>query len=45
MVTKPSYFEVEMGPESREFLLLPDYLQKIIVKCHEWREPPFLKLW
>ena len=38
MHNKGIYFEVEMGPESREFLLLPDFMQKIIVKCHEWRE-------
>jgi hypothetical protein len=38
MVNKPLFFEVEMGPESREFLLLPEFLQKIIVKCHEWKE-------
>jgi hypothetical protein len=34
----PVYFEVEMGPSSREFLLLPEFLQKIVANCHEWRE-------
>jgi hypothetical protein len=38
MVNPGVFFEVEMGPESREFLLLPDFLQKIIAQCHEWRE-------
>ena len=30
------FFETEMGPESREFLLLPDFLKSQIAKCHEW---------
>ena len=30
------FFEIEMGPESREFLLLPDFLKSQIAKCHEW---------
>jgi hypothetical protein len=30
------FFETEMGPESREFLLLPDFIKSQIAKCHEW---------
>lgn len=30
------FFETEMGSESREFLLLPDFLKSQIAKCHEW---------
>lgn len=35
---QPIFFEVEMGPESREFLLLPDFLKSQISKCQEWRD-------
>ena len=35
MVNKPVYFETEMGP-GKEFQALPDFLQKMIEKCHEW---------
>jgi hypothetical protein len=38
MHNPPVYFEVEMGPSSREFVMLPEFLQKIIAKCHEWRD-------
>jgi hypothetical protein len=38
MHNPPLYFEVEMGPSSREFLLLPEFLQKIVSNCHEWRD-------
>lgn len=38
MHNPPVYFEVEMGPSSREFLMLPEFLQKIVSNCHEWRE-------
>lgn len=38
MHNPPLYFEVEMGPTSREFLMLPEFLQKIIANCHEWRD-------
>jgi hypothetical protein len=37
MVNNPLYFEVEMGPTSKEFRALPEFLQKIVEKCHEWR--------
>ena len=37
MYNQPVYFEVEMGP-GKEFQALPDFLQKMIEKCHEWRE-------
>ena len=36
MVNKPVYFETEMGP-GKDFQGLPEFLQKIIEKCHEWR--------
>jgi hypothetical protein len=26
-----------MGPGSAEFKRLPDFMQKMIEKCHEWR--------
>ena len=38
MHNPPVYFEVEMGPSSREFLMLPEFLQKIVANCHEWRD-------
>jgi hypothetical protein len=34
---KPIYFETEMGPNSAEFKALPEFMQKVIEKCHEWR--------
>jgi hypothetical protein len=37
LVNAPVYFETEMGPTSAEFRALPDFMQKIIEKCHEWR--------
>ena len=37
LVNPPLYFEVEMGPTSAEFRALPEFLQKIVEKCHEWR--------
>ena len=37
LYNKPVYFETEMGP-GKEFQALPDFLQKMIEKCHEWRE-------
>jgi hypothetical protein len=41
MVNQGVFFEVEMGPQSREFLLLPDFLQKLISQCHEWKGKGF----
>ena len=37
MHNKPLYFDVDMGPNSAEFKALPEFLQKMIEKCHEWR--------
>ena len=34
------FFETEMGPESEEFLALPDFLKSQIAKCHEWLGKP-----
>jgi hypothetical protein len=34
---KTLYFETEMGPNSDEFKSLPEFLQKMIEKCHEWQ--------
>lgn len=36
LVNDGIFFEIEMGSESREFLLLPDFLKSQIAKCHEW---------
>lgn len=33
----PVFFEVEMGPQSEQFKALPDFLKKMIEKCHEWQ--------
>ena len=37
MHNPPVYFEVEMGPNSKEYKSLNEYLQKQIDKCHEWK--------
>ena len=36
-INPPLFFEVEMGPNSKEFKALPEFLQKMIEKCHEWK--------
>ena len=36
-INPPIYFEVEMGPNSKEFKALPEFMQKMIDKCHEWK--------
>jgi hypothetical protein len=33
------FFDTDMGPESRAFLLLPDFLKNQISKCQEWNQP------